>query len=75
MEQLAGWKPIVEAVTGKGTVFVSQLWHVGRRGAADGGGLAAPACYRLLQAGFDRSRPVSATCRAWLTARPPRGHR
>lgn len=30
MEQLAGWKPVVEAVTGKGAVFVSQLWHVGR---------------------------------------------
>lgn len=30
MEQLEGWKPVVEAVTGKGALFVSQLWHVGR---------------------------------------------
>jgi len=30
MEQLEGWKPVVEAVTRKGALFVSQLWHVGR---------------------------------------------
>ncbi len=29
-EQIAAWKPIVEAVHAGGTSFVCQLWHVGR---------------------------------------------
>ena len=29
-EQVAGWRPIVEAVKSKGGVFFSQIWHTGR---------------------------------------------
>lgn len=29
-EQIAGWKPITQAVRDKGAVFFLQLWHVGR---------------------------------------------
>ena len=29
-EQVAGWKPITDAVHAKGGKIVAQLWHVGR---------------------------------------------
>ena len=29
-EQIDAWKPVVEAVKAKGTVFFLQLWHTGR---------------------------------------------
>ena len=29
-EQMAKWKPIVEAVHAKGTTFLCQIWHCGR---------------------------------------------
>ena len=29
-EQIDAWKPVVEAVKAKGTIFFLQLWHVGR---------------------------------------------
>ncbi|XP_058099728.1 putative 12-oxophytodienoate reductase 11 [Magnolia sinica] len=29
-EQVEAWKPIVDAVHGKGGIFFCQLWHVGR---------------------------------------------
>lgn len=29
-DQIAAWRPVVDAVHAKGGVFVSQLWHVGR---------------------------------------------
>lgn len=34
-EQVAGWKPVVEAVHRKGGVFYCQLWHVGRASHPD----------------------------------------
>lgn len=29
-EQIEAWKPVVEAVKAKGTIFFLQLWHCGR---------------------------------------------
>ena len=29
-EQIDAWKPVIEAVKAKGSVFFLQLWHVGR---------------------------------------------
>ena len=29
-EQVEAWKPIVDAVHAKGSIFICQLWHVGR---------------------------------------------
>ncbi|MBU1348142.1 MAG: alkene reductase [Alphaproteobacteria bacterium] len=45
-EQVAGWKPIVDAVHARGGTMVAQLWHVGRVSIPDyqpdGGQAVAP---------------------------------
>jgi N-ethylmaleimide reductase len=67
--QVAGWRPVVDAVHAKGARFVLQLWHVGRASHTElqpgGGQPIAPSAIEsgagaLLQGGYSHASPARA---------------